>query len=147
MARRTTNPLVQAELSRFEEAPAGMDGVVYRRHDAEGRLLYVGSVMAVNFRDRACQHGRESLWVQFAASGTNTWFEKRSEALRVEAEAIRTELPLFNRYHSAPGASKRLAAYLALQGRDDLLLLTADWIWGFGHRGKPYRFERKFLHR
>lgn len=145
MARRSKNPLVLAELSRFEEAPTGMEGVLYRRLDAQGRLLYVGSCKSEIFRARLAQHGRQSLWVQFAASGTSHWHKTRSAALRAEAEAIKTELPLFNRYYSAEGAPGRLAAYLTDLGRDDLLDLTADWIWGCGFRGKPYYYERTIL--
>jgi hypothetical protein len=127
LRRRPTTPTVRAELDRVEQHPPGMTTVVYRRRDAHGFLLYVG--VSDWPQDRASGHGHNSLWAEFAASGTNEWFPSRTAALAAETVAIRAERPLFNRYHSAPGARDRLEGYLMGRGRPDLLEAIAGWIW------------------
>jgi hypothetical protein len=131
MPRRPTTPTVRAELDRAEERPPGMTTVVYRRHDAHGFLLYVG---VSNWpQDRASGHGHNSLWAEFATAGTNEWFASREDAVASEIAAIRDERPLFNRYHSAPGAQERLEGYLMGHGRPDLLEVIAGWTWSYSN--------------
>jgi hypothetical protein len=126
---RSFNPLVKSELDRIDARPPGMKSVLYRRHDAEGALLYVG--VSDWPYDRAVGHGTHSLWVQFAVAGTNTWYPSRAEAEKAEKLAIATELPLFNRYHSVPGARERLVDYLVARDRHDLLDSIKDWKWDY----------------
>lgn len=106
-----------------------MQSALYRRYDQARRLLYVG--VSDWPYDRAIGHGMNSLWVQFATSGTTEWFPTRQEAEAAEKLAIATELPLFNRYHSAPAAKERLETYFIEQGREDLLEVIVDWKWNY----------------
>jgi hypothetical protein len=133
MPRRPPRSTVRAELDRVEQRPPGMTTALYRRFDKDGRLLYIG--ISDWPYDRAVGHGVHSLWVQFVASGTNTWFAGRKEASDVEKLAIKEELPLFNRLHSAPGAKERLLEYLTAQGRMDLIEQTANWVWSYTEIG------------
>lgn len=134
-----SNPPRAAELRRVESRPANMSTALYRRFDAGGRLLYVG---VTNWPyDRAVTHGAKSLWLPFAASGTTSWYATRMEAEQAEKAAIRDELPLFNRYHSAPGARERLIAYLTTADRTDLVEVVSAWKWAYRepwrHRVNP----------
>lgn len=136
MPNRPTTPTVRAELDRVEARPPAMTTALYRRYDARRVLLYVG--ISDWPHDRASGHGHNSLWAQFAASGTNQWFESRGAASAAEKVAIRDELPLFNRYHPAPRARGRLTAYLVANDRSDLLVVIKDWTWDYrGPRRRP----------
>lgn len=128
------NLVVRAEIARVAERPEGMRTALYKRYDCDGVLLYVG--ISDWPRDRAFGHGHHSLWATFAASGTNEWFATREAAYAAEVTTIQAEQPLFNRYHSAPGARERLAAYLHDKGRDDLLPVIAGWKWSY-HGKRP----------
>lgn len=132
MPRRSAQPNVHAELDRIEERPARMVAALYRRFDADGVLLYVG--VSEWPYSRSIGHGVHSLWVQFAATGTTTWYATRNEAEQAEKVAIADERPLFNRYHSAPGAAERLRVYLIESGREDLLPAVAGWRWSYRER-------------
>lgn len=85
--------------------------------------------------DRASMHKNQSLWAQFAVTGTDQWFPSRQAAKAAEDVAISTEMPLFNRYPSAPGAKERLENYLVERDREDLLTVIANWRWD---RRAPY---------
>ncbi|MFI5895610.1 hypothetical protein ACIA5D_36500 [Actinoplanes sp. NPDC051513] len=111
-----------------------MTTVLYRRFDGGERLLYIG--ISDWLYDRAVMHGAKSLWTEFAATGTNTWYPSRAEAKQAEEAAIREERPLFNRYHSALGAKERLVDYLTALGRADLLEAISSWKWSYSETGR-----------
>ncbi|WP_030304170.1 GIY-YIG nuclease family protein [Streptomyces katrae] len=67
---------------------------VYRLHDAEGQLLYVGST--ADAPSRWEQHAREKLWWSAVTTASVTWYPNRGEALAAEREAIQLESPLHN---------------------------------------------------
>jgi predicted GIY-YIG superfamily endonuclease len=71
---------------------------VYRYFDAEDALLYVG--VAFDVLKRAVSHRRHSPWWPLAATYTEERYPTRIAALAAEAEAIRTEGPLFNIVHN-----------------------------------------------
>lgn len=93
---------------------------LYRHWDADGRLLYVGIAKRPMARER--QHEASSPWMVFQAEMTVEPFGSRADAEAAEAEAIRTEEPLFNvAGNESPGARRRLVEYLVKHGRTDLL--------------------------
>ncbi len=68
---------------------------VYRLFDADGLLLlYVGVTRQGHHRLHA--HARAKAWWQDVASATFEHLPTRDAALQREAEAIRTETPLYN---------------------------------------------------
>ncbi|MEU8136504.1 isochorismatase family protein [Streptodolium elevatio] len=67
---------------------------VYRLYDAEGGLLYVG--MTANPEQRFDEHSRYKFWWHLIAKTDLRWFDSRSEAAAVEAEAIRSEQPIYD---------------------------------------------------
>ncbi len=84
----------------FRALPTGPG--VYRMHDAEGRLVYVGK--AANLRRRLSSyrrtHGHPPRIVRLIHAADRIDWEpcaSESDALRREAELIRTLLPRFNR--------------------------------------------------
>lgn len=93
---------------------------VYLHYDKDGILLYVGMSVAPSLR--IGQHAEGSTWVEFAVRGKIVWFDSEADASAQEAELIRTQLPLFNVAHAAPGAERRLVEYLAERKRYELLL-------------------------
>jgi hypothetical protein len=93
---------------------------LYRHWDADGRLLYVGIAQRPTARKR--QHEVSSPWMAFQVEMTVEPFGSRTDAEAAEAEAIRTEQPLFNvAGNESPGARRRLVEYLVKHGRTDLL--------------------------
>ncbi len=82
---------------------------LYRHYDADGVLLYVGITRDLEARFRS--HSKHAAWVQYAATHTGEWFDSRAEAERAEAQAIRDELPVFNKVLNYGGAG-RVDAYL-----------------------------------
>lgn len=67
---------------------------LYRFFDAGGRLLYVG--VAFDPEDRWKEHATSKPWWPDVAHKEVVWRDTRTDALNDEAEAIRTELPLYN---------------------------------------------------
>jgi hypothetical protein len=67
---------------------------LYRHFDAAGRLLYVG-VSADPVR-RGYEHACRTPWKAQSVKMEAVWLPSREDALQAEAEAIRTEAPIFN---------------------------------------------------
>lgn len=72
-----------------------MSAVVYRAFDADEHLLYVG-VTGGRASRRMRQHARDAVWWDSAITIKLEHFETREDALRAEARAIATEVPLHN---------------------------------------------------
>ncbi|MET7429601.1 GIY-YIG nuclease family protein [Streptomyces flaveolus] len=70
---------------------------LYRLFDSEGRLLYIG--ISNNPEKRFNTHRWTKPWRQEIASYTAEWLDTREEAEAAEIEAIRSELPAYNRMH------------------------------------------------
>jgi len=66
----------------------------YRLYDAAGIFLYTG--VADNLKERFDKHKREKSWWPQVARRTVTWYGSRSDALRAEDIAIKTEHPIHN---------------------------------------------------
>jgi hypothetical protein len=79
------------------EPPEGSTHL-YRYFAPDSRLLYVGISVSAFLRHK--QHRTQSHW--FPEAGNMTWqtFETRKEAIAAEAEAIRTERPIYNGTHN-----------------------------------------------
>lgn len=69
---------------------------LYRYFDVDGRLLYVGVAKDPDKRDR--EHHCTSEWYEHAVRREIEWHDTRQDALAAERQAIRNELPLFNRH-------------------------------------------------
>lgn len=67
---------------------------LYRFHDDDGRLLYVGVAYDPDAREK--QHRHSQRWAPLIHEREDEWFDTREEALRAETHAIRNESPLFN---------------------------------------------------
>jgi predicted GIY-YIG superfamily endonuclease len=67
---------------------------LYRHYDADGRLLYVG--ISLDAFSRLRQHNRDSKWAGQKVTMTTVPYQNRAAALAAEAEAIRTENPIYN---------------------------------------------------
>lgn len=78
-------------------ASAQERAALYRLYDASNRLLYIG--IAENPGRRWDQHATTKPWWPQVAEKTVEWRDTREEAAAAEAEAIRTELPLFNNHY------------------------------------------------
>lgn len=85
---------------------------LYRWYDADGQLLYVGVTHRPT--ERSNQHLLLYDWTRFAVRTEIEAdpYPTRQDALRAEAEAIRTEFPTFN-IAGALGAEQRIRDYLA----------------------------------
>jgi predicted GIY-YIG superfamily endonuclease len=80
---------------------------VYRAYAKDGRLLYVGCTDT--FERRVMQHASQgSLWIHMAESFSIEYYPTRKAALAAEAEAIRSEWPLYNIDHSIDPETPRL---------------------------------------
>lgn len=101
--------------------PDGMTTALYRRFDADRRLLYVGITDDLPTRIRT--HERRSAWSIFVVHRSVEWFPSRELAAIAEVVAIREEMPLFNQKHAAPEARAALIEYLSENGR--LALIAA----------------------
>jgi DNA-binding NarL/FixJ family response regulator len=75
--------------------------VLYRCHDVEGDLLYVGVSMAPG--QRISSHEREQGWWGLVATITVEEHATRDAALAAEAEAIRRQRPRYNVQHIGEG--------------------------------------------
>jgi predicted GIY-YIG superfamily endonuclease len=82
---------------------------IYRQFDATDRLLYVG--MTNNPKRRLAEHKCRAVWGDQIARVEVVWMHTAEEAAIAEAEAIRTERPMFNggtaRPHMATGDAMR----------------------------------------
>lgn len=67
---------------------------VYRCYDAADRLLYVGC--SIDVKTRRIAHSTNSWWFAKADHWRVTIYPNKLHALRVESQAIRTEMPLCN---------------------------------------------------
>lgn len=68
--------------------------VIYRLHDANGALLYVGHTSDIATRIRS--HKREKAWWPEVMSMETTAVASKQEAVEAERMAIQTESPLHN---------------------------------------------------
>jgi len=78
---------------------------LYRHWDVHDNLLYVG--ISNNFVERLAQHKEGADWYKDIYMVTIEHFDTREEALLREAEAIRTEKPLYNVKHNKPVKNSR----------------------------------------
>lgn len=69
---------------------------LYRFFDADQRLLYVGVTLNRRQLRRWSEHAGTKDWWTDVASTTVTHYPSRDQALRAEADAIRSENPLHN---------------------------------------------------
>lgn len=76
---------------------------LYRFHDADGQLLYVGVTMAL-FR-RIMNH-RAKPWWEEVAGASFEHFETRGEALLAELIAVARENPRYNAADGGPSAKR-----------------------------------------
>lgn len=67
---------------------------LYRHYDADGQLLYVG--ITNNPTRRLAEHKSRAVWRNEIDHVEVKWIGSREEALSAEAEAIRSEGPVFN---------------------------------------------------
>lgn len=83
---------------------------VYRHYDSNGVLLYVG--VANDPAQRAMAHRGRSKWYRLVDRTEVVWYTDRRLAFDAEANAIRTELPLFNVQQARPEAMAAGIRYL-----------------------------------
>jgi predicted GIY-YIG superfamily endonuclease len=67
---------------------------LYRAHDAEGRLLYVG--ISDDPLSRFGQHSRSAPWAHKVRALSIEWHADRATADAAETAAIRSEDPIYN---------------------------------------------------
>lgn len=77
---------------------------VYRLHDTEGHLLYVG--ISAKPPRRWVQHASAKPWWPQVAALYLEWCDSRTEARAVEADAIRTQRPVHNIVHNRASDTK-----------------------------------------
>ena len=82
-------------LDEIEERLVDGEWAVYRLYAGDETLLYVGSSNGPHNRYGA--HSLTQEWWPDVARKEETWYPKRSDALKAEAEAVRTEKPLHNK--------------------------------------------------
>lgn len=86
---------IEAKAKRqYQELPAEL----YRYFDKNGKLLYVG--ISLSTISRAAQHRMSAVWWGQAVRIEIERFDSRDSAAEAEAEAIKTESPIYNKYHS-----------------------------------------------
>ena len=71
---------------------------LYRHFDASGALLYVG--ITGDLAARTTWHSKNSAWFPDVRDTTISWIADRSDALVLEAAAIRIERPMHNKVHN-----------------------------------------------
>lgn len=76
---------------------------LYRLHDREGTLLYIG--ITSNPEVRWEQHESDKPWWPLVADRAVEWLPNRDCALEAEARAIRAEHPLYNFQHNQSRAA------------------------------------------
>lgn len=85
---------------RLVQAPEVEDPTgLYRLWDSSGELLYVGISNAPGIR--WAQHAVDKPWWPQVAEKTVHWFVTRSEAMREESRAIKSEQPAYNKAHAS----------------------------------------------
>lgn len=90
-----SNATLVAEICRPADAKyVDERTAVYRLHDEDAQLLYVGVTNDPKVRFR--QHARDKPWWPRVSTREIEWFVTREEALRVESETISRELPRYN---------------------------------------------------
>ncbi|MFE2850579.1 GIY-YIG nuclease family protein [Streptomyces lavendulae] len=77
--------------------PAAERAAVYRFFGSDDKLLYVG--VTERFGTRWSTHARQQPWWPQVIRQAVTWYGTRTEALAVEAAAIKAELPAHNIAH------------------------------------------------
>lgn len=104
---------------------------LYRLHDAEGVLLYVGISSDPELRFR--QHAMEKRWWHEVARRTIEWFSTRAAAEAAEETAIKIKRPKYNVVHSnrKPVPVTAIVSADFLPGLDVLTRETAKWFPGF----------------
>lgn len=86
---------------------------LYRLHDAEGNLLYVG--ITTNPKTRFASHATYKPWWGQVALKDVTWLPGTwRDALKIEADVIRQEKPRFNGKHNAELAPFSAAGWPAI---------------------------------
>jgi excinuclease UvrABC nuclease subunit len=73
---------------------------LYRLFDRVGTLLYIG--ISGSPEQRWMHHSEHKAWWSEVARIEFEWRASRDEALQLEAESIRTEMPLHNVHHNGP---------------------------------------------
>lgn len=91
-----------------------MTHYLYRFFDDAGRLLYVGE--SIDPLSRASSHRQTAPWFWRVAALHIIVLDSRDDALRAEAAAIKSELPMFNRKLAA---DDRSLAFVAEQSAAD----------------------------
>lgn len=79
---------------------------IYRLHDRDERLLYVG--IAKNLKQRWQGHELTQRWWHLVVKRDVTWLDSREEALAAEAAAVENEAPLYNAIRLANGSYEHL---------------------------------------
>lgn len=71
---------------------------LYRHYQADGQLAYIG--VTKDPQRRLAQHVAKADWVATITTTEMQWFNSKPEAMAAEADAIRSEKPLFNKIYS-----------------------------------------------
>lgn len=104
---------------------------LYRLFDSEGRLLYVG--VAFNPETRWKDHAKDKPWWNDVKRKAVVWCTTRTDALADEAEAIRTERPLYNVKDSnvsrSTGPRPHAAPRVKPRGWKDRVVRVSDEDW------------------
>ena len=74
-----------------------MSECLYRHFNKNGTLLYIG--ISISFLSRFGQHKIQSPWFKEISFVTVEHFLSRTEVLKAEKDAIKTENPLYNKVH------------------------------------------------
>ncbi len=106
---------LRALLADAGTVPEGMTTALYRRFDADRRLLYVG--ITDDLPKRIRKHERRSAWSVFVEYRSVEWFPSREMAVSAEVAASQREMPLFNQKHATREARDALIKYLSEEGR------------------------------
>lgn len=93
-----------------------MKCAVYRFHDTDGQLLYIGS--SVNPEARRKYHEKFAPWFPTVASRSIVWFDDMRTARIAESLAIAHEKPLMN--VNLQGKVRGAAAFIDQAGKDNL---------------------------
>lgn len=83
---------------------------LYRHFDDQDVLLYVG--ISATPVDRTNAHAQNSEWAAYADRAEAQWFSDRRAASKAEREAIRNEVPIFNRSGAVGNVDQRIEMYI-----------------------------------
>jgi hypothetical protein len=100
---------------------------LYRHYDDQDVLLYVG--ISATPVDRTNAHARGSEWAAYAERAEAQWFNNRESAEAAEREAIRTEVPIFNRAGAVGNVDQRIEMYVRAREAQS----TADALATYEH--------------